>query len=73
MDLKDLYKGVGVNSKAVLAAENNVQELFYTGKKNTHMYWDELEIRLTNAFLIVNRESVRQVHTDESKLRLLNN
>ena len=70
--LKDLYEGVGANDKAVLAAESDIQEMFYAGENNPHMLWDEFEIRLTNAFEIVDKDAGRQVHTDKLKLRLLN-
>ena len=36
------------------------------------MWWDEFQIRLTNVFAIVGKDAGHQVHTDESKLRLLN-
>ena len=72
LDLKDFYEGVGENAKSVLAAENNIQELFYAGKKKPRMWWDELEIRLTNVFAIIDKDAGRQVHTDESNMLLLN-
>ena len=72
MSLKYFYEGVGANAKAVLEAENDIQELYYEGEKKPHMWWDEYEIRLTNAFAIVDRDAGRHVHTDKSKLRLLN-
>ena len=36
------------------------------------MWWDEFEVRLTNAFALVDKDAGRQVHTDEMKLRMLN-
>ena len=36
------------------------------------MWWDEFEVRLTNAFALVNKAVERQVHTDEMKLCMLN-
>ena len=70
--LKYFYEGVGANSKAVLAAENNIQELFYAGKNKPHMWWDKFEISLANVFAIVDKDAGRQVHTDKLKPRLLN-
>ena len=72
LDLKDFYEGVGANSKAILSADNNIQEVYYAGKKKPHMWWDEFEIRMTNAFAIDDKDVGSQVHTDKSKLRLLN-
>ena len=36
------------------------------------MWWDKFEIRLTNAFAIVDKDAGWQLNTDESKLHLLN-
>ena len=57
--------GVGSNAKAVVAAENDNQYLFYAGVYKPHMCQDKLEIRLTNEFLVVDKDTCRQVHTDE--------
>ena len=70
--LKEFYEGVGANSKAVLQAERDLQSLFYLGEKKPHMWWDEFEVRLTNAFAILDKDAGRQVHTDDMKLRMLN-
>ena len=72
MALKAFYEGVGANAKATLKAETDLQELFYAGEKKPHMWWDEFEVRLTNAFALVNKDAGRQVHTDEMKLQMLN-
>ena len=70
--LQEFYEGVGANAKAILAAERDLQELFYGGEKPPHMWWDRFEVRLTNAFAIIDKDAGRQVHTDEMKLRMLN-
>ena len=70
--LVEFYEGVAANAKATLAAETDVQDMFYAGEKPPHMWWDEFEVRLTNAFVIVDKDAGRQVHTDEMKLRPLN-
>ena len=70
--LKDFYEGVVENVKVVLAAEKDIQELYYAGKKKPHMWWDKFDIRLTNAFYIFDKEAGRQVRTGKSKLSLLN-
>ena len=55
-----------------MSAESDLQDIFYAGEKPPHMWWDEFEIRLTNAFAIVDKDAGRQVHTNVMKLRLLN-
>ena len=72
MALKGFYEGVGTNAKSTLKAETDLMELFYAGEKKPHMWWDEFEIRLTNAFALVDKDAGRVVHTDEMKLRMLN-
>ena len=37
------------------------------------MWWDKFDIRMSNKLEIFNKDVGRQVHTDELKLRLLNN
>ena len=46
--------------------------IFYLGEKRPDMWWDEFEARLTNTFAIVDKDAQRQVYTDNSTLRLLN-
>ena len=70
--LVEFCEGVGANAKATLAAETDIQDMFYTGEKPPHVWWDEFEVRLTNAFAIVDKDAGRQLHTDEMKLCLLN-
>ena len=69
---KYFYEGVGLNANSILAAENDIQELFYAVEKKPHMWWDEFDIRLTHSFAISNKDAGRQVHTDKLKLHLLN-
>ena len=38
LDIKDFYEGAGENAKIVLAADNNIQELFYAGEKKPHTW-----------------------------------
>ena len=70
--LRGFYEGVGANARATLSAEADLQDMFYAGAKPPHIWWDEFEIRLTNAFAVVDKEAGRQVHMDEMKFRLLN-
>ena len=72
MALKGFYEGVEENAKEVLPAQNYIQELYYASKNKSHMLWDEFEIMLTNEFVIVDKDAGRQIHTDESKLCLIN-
>ena len=71
--LKAFYEGVGANSKSLAAAEKDINDLFYLGEKKPHMWWDEFEARLTNAFATIDKDAGRAVHTDTAKLRMLNN
>ena len=66
------YEGVGANAKAITTAERDLKDLFYLGEKRPHMWWDEFEVRLTNAYAIVDKNAGREVYTDEMKLRTLN-
>ena len=34
-------------------AEKDIADLFYVGEKIPHMWWDEFETRLTNAFTML--------------------
>ena len=36
------------------------------------MWWDKFEVKFTNAFAVIDKNSGRQVHTDVMKLRILN-
>jgi hypothetical protein len=70
--LKDYYEGVGANAKAVLEAETDIQNMFYSGEKRPTMWWDQFEARLTNAFAILDKDAGHQIYTDVMKLRMLN-
>ena len=70
--LKDHYEGVGATAKAIVKSEDDLQNLFYAGEKKPHMWWEEFEMRLTVAFATIDKHEGRQVHSDESKLRMLN-
>ena len=50
MALKDQYEGVGIHAVTAVQAD----KVFYSGEKKPHMWWDEFEIQLTNAFNICN-------------------
>ena len=72
MALQEYYKGVGANYKSILTSERDLQDLFYSGEKPPHMWWDRFEVRITNMFTIIDKDAGRKVHTDEIKIRLLN-
>ena len=36
------------------------------------MWWEKIEVKLTNAFSVIDKNSGCQVHTDVMKLRMLN-
>ena len=46
--------------------------MFNLGEKKPHMWWDEFEARLINAFATIDKEAGRQVHINDMKLRMLN-
>ena len=70
--LKEHYEGVGANAKAIVKAEDDITNMFYSGEKKPHMWWEEFETRLSLAFATLDKEAGRIVHSDVSKLRLLN-
>jgi hypothetical protein len=70
--LRDHYEGVGANARATLKAEDDISNMFYAGEKKPHMWWEEFETRLTVAFATVDKAEGRVVHSDISKLRMLN-
>ena len=70
--LRDHYEGVGANATAVVSAEEDIDNLFYSGEKKPHMWWEEFETRLTVAFATIDKDQGRQVYTDIAKLRMLN-
>ena len=69
--LKEHYEGVGAHAKALLAAENDIQSLFYAGEKKPHIWWEEFETRLVTALAVVDKYESREVYSDSSKLRML--
>ena len=70
--LKDHYEGVGVHAVNVVKADKVLNDLFYSGEKPPHMWWDEFERQLTDAFNTYDRLERRAVHSDAMKLRILN-
>lgn len=71
MALKEHYEGVGVLAITITKAEHTLKNLFYSGEKKPHMWWEEFERRLQEAFIAYNKKENRVVHSNEMKLRLL--
>ena len=65
------YEGVGLHSVDIIAADEAIDSLYYTGEKKPHMWWEEFEKRLTAAFAAYDKKEGRQVFSDEMKLRIL--
>ena len=70
--LKNHYEGVGVHAIDIVKADNIIQDLLYSGEKNPHMWRDEFERQLTDAFNTYDRHEKCSVHSDNQKLRMLN-
>ena len=69
--LKKHYKGVGVHAVEIVKYDKILQDLFYSGEKKSHMWWEEFERQLTDAFNTYDRHEKRSVHSDNQKLRML--
>ena len=67
--LKEYYRGVGTNTKFILTAERNLQDLFYARYKPPHIWWYRFEVRIANAFSVSDKDAGGQVHIDEMNLR----
>ena len=72
MALKDHYEGVGVHAVNGVQADKVLKGLFYSGEKKSHMRWDEFERQLTNEFNTYNCLEKRSVHSNDTRLRILN-
>ena len=60
-----------MNKKDILIADDTINNLFYTGERKPHMWWEEFEKRFTKAFAIYDRTEKRQVYSNEMKMRML--
>ena len=49
--LNNHYKGVGFHAMNIVQADKVLQDLFYAGEKNSHMWWGEFERQLKDAFI----------------------
>ena len=70
--LNNHYEGVGVHSIDIVKSDKIIQYLFYSGNKNTHIWWDEFERQLKDAFNTYDRHEKRSVHSENQKLCMLN-
>ena len=68
--LKEHYEGVGVYAFDVTEADAILADLFYSGEKFPHMYWEKFEQRLTHAFIIYQKAEETN-YTQNMKLRIL--
>eukprot|EP00980_Cylindrotheca_fusiformis_P021541 scaffold8394_cov85-Cylindrotheca_fusiformis.AAC.1 len=71
--LCEKYEGVGMLATDVIEAERIIENLFYSGERQPHMWWDRFERELKEAYAIVDRNAGRNVHEDDAKLRKLVN
>ena len=69
--LRNHYEGVGINAIDITKADKVLDTLFYAGEKKPHMWWEEFEKQLNNAFTTYDRKEKREVHSDPMKLRIL--
>ena len=70
--LKNHYEGVGVHAIDIFKSNNIIQDLFYSGKKKPHMWWDEFKRQLTDTFNTSDWRDKCSFHSDNQKLRMLN-
>ena len=70
--LKNHYEGVGVHAIDIVKSDNIIQDLFYSDEKRPHLWWDEFERQLTDAFNTYDRHEKRSVHSENKKLCMLN-
>ena len=72
LSLKEHYEGVGVYAFDVTEADAIITDLFYSGEKFPHMYWEKFEQRLNHAFTIYQKAEETN-YTQNMKLRILLN
>ena len=72
IELNDHYEGVGVHAVNSVQAYKVLNDLFYSGEKKPHIWQDEFERKLTDAFNTYNCLEKRSVHSNDMRLRILN-
>ena len=68
MALKYHYKGAGVHAVNVLQDDKLLNNLFYSGDKKTHIWWEESERQVTNEFNTYDRLEKRSIHSNDIRL-----
>ena len=63
---------VGFHAKDIFKSDKIIQDLFYSGERKPHMWWDEFERKLTDSFNTYDWHEKLSVHSDEQKFRILN-
>ena len=66
--LKEHYEGVGIHAFDIHEAESIIQDLYNSGEKYPHMYWERFEQRLTYAFTTCEKVE-GSVYTQNMKIR----
>lgn len=69
--LKEHYEGIGIHAFDIHEAETILQDLYYSGEKQPHMFWERFEQRLTYAFTTYAKVEGPDVYTQNMKLRTL--
>ena len=69
--LRDIYEGVGVNGLNISRADNIIRNLYYTGEKKPHMWWEEFEKQLIWAFGAHGKREKREVYSNKHRLCIL--
>ena len=70
--LKNHYKADIFHAINIVQSDKLLQNLFYVVKKNSHMWCDEFERQLKDAFNTYDCHERRNVHSDNQKLCILN-
>ena len=71
--LKEHYEGIGIHAFDIIEAESILNDLFYSGEKFPHMYWEKFEQKLTHAFTTDSKVEGLHVHSQNMKIRILLN
>ena len=67
--LVEHYEGVGINALDIREADKMIRTLFYAGEKPPHMWWSEVEKRLTRrAFNACVKREGWILHSDASEI-----
>ena len=70
--LKKHFGGVRFHAIEIVKADKIIQDLLYSGEKKPHIWCNEFEGQLMDAYNTYDRHEKRSVHSDNQKLRMLN-